>query len=256
MARDRTSRRGRDADVRDGSALADLAGFLAAYPPFDPLDDQALAAVAGSRHASTRFAAGRARPRRVRRRRVSRSSSCSSGGSSCGTTADGSAAPPDEHLGPGGLFGFSAMLTERSIGPRAVAAEAVDGRAGSRRPRSWPPSPRREGARFLAEQLAPAPAAARGRADLQPVSTSSSGAQPLVVGPDATVGEVARVDDATRPGVCRRRPAPTTATGWSPTRCCGSGCSSTGSPVGTPVREVMVDLAAGRRARRRPPPRR
>ena len=29
---------------------------------------------------------------------------------------------PDERLGPGGLFGFSSMLTERSIGPRAVAA--------------------------------------------------------------------------------------------------------------------------------------
>ena len=31
-------------------------------------------------------------------------------------------AEPGEVLGPGAVFGFSAMLTERSIGPRAVAA--------------------------------------------------------------------------------------------------------------------------------------
>jgi CBS domain-containing protein len=30
---------------------------------------------------------------------------------------------PDERLGPGGVFGFSAMLTERSLGPRVVAAD-------------------------------------------------------------------------------------------------------------------------------------
>ena len=31
----------------------------------------------------------------------------------------------DERLGPGGIFGFSAMLIKRSVGPLAVAADAV-----------------------------------------------------------------------------------------------------------------------------------
>ena len=44
----------------------------------------------------------------------------------------------DEILGPGGVFGFSAMLTERSVGPRAVAdGEVVVARIPAR---SRPPS--------------------------------------------------------------------------------------------------------------------
>lgn len=33
---------------------------------------------------------------------------------------------PDEQLGPGGVFGYSAMLTERSVGPRVVAADVTE----------------------------------------------------------------------------------------------------------------------------------
>jgi CBS domain-containing protein len=61
--------------------------------------------------------------------------------------------PPDEVLGPGGLFGFSAMLTERSVGPRVVAS----GRARvARIPGSVASTAflSRQGARFLAQSLA------------------------------------------------------------------------------------------------------
>src|SRR4029450_599898 len=39
--------------------------------------------------------------------------------------ADALGAVADQRLGRGGVFGFSAMLTERSLGPRAVAVDAV-----------------------------------------------------------------------------------------------------------------------------------
>src|ERR1700712_3957133 len=32
-------------------------------------------------------------------------------------------APADERIGPGGIFGFSTMLTRRSVGPLAVAVD-------------------------------------------------------------------------------------------------------------------------------------
>jgi CBS domain-containing protein len=59
---------------------------------------------------------------------------------------------PDETLGPCGLFGFSAALTERAIGPRAVAATDV---VVARLPAAavTPAFATAEGARFLAEQV-------------------------------------------------------------------------------------------------------
>jgi CBS domain-containing protein len=67
------------------------------------------------------------------------------------------AEPPDEVLDPGGLFGFSAMLTERSVGPRVRAT----GHARVARipgALATPVFTSRQGARFLAQSLA-----ARGR---------------------------------------------------------------------------------------------
>jgi CBS domain-containing protein len=60
---------------------------------------------------------------------------------------------PDELLGPGGLFGFSAMLTGRAIGPRAVAA--ADGTVVARIPGDLvaPAFTSRSGAEFLATQI-------------------------------------------------------------------------------------------------------
>jgi CBS domain-containing protein len=60
----------------------------------------------------------------------------------------------DEARGPGGVFGFSAMLTERSVGPRVVAESDV---VVARIPASLaaPAFASRTGARFLAETMTP-----------------------------------------------------------------------------------------------------
>ena len=60
---------------------------------------------------------------------------------------------PDETVGPGGIFGFSAILTGRAIGPRAVAATDVD---VVRVPREAVAAAfaSAEGARFLVEAAA------------------------------------------------------------------------------------------------------
>src|SRR5581483_7652082 len=67
------------------------------------------------------------------------------------TLADG----PDEVMAPGDIFGFSAMLTERSIGPRAVAAADV---LVARIPAALasPVFTSQPGARFLAENVSSA----------------------------------------------------------------------------------------------------
>ena len=97
---------------------------------------------------------------------------------------------PDEILGPGGVFGFSAMLTERSIGPRAVAVgSATVARIPA--PLAGAAFATRRGARFLAETMSRSP---RG------TSVPSYGSvdelverDPLVVDSSTAVGEVARL---------------------------------------------------------------
>jgi CBS domain-containing protein len=94
----------------------------------------------------------------------------------------------DQHLGPGGVFGFSAMLTERSLGPRAVAVDAV---VVAAIPESVvePAFASRQGARFLAAQGA----VARGRAGLSSYSLVDEIIEPhpLEVDADDPIGEVA-----------------------------------------------------------------
>jgi CBS domain-containing protein len=93
----------------------------------------------------------------------------------------------DQHLGPGGVFGFSAMLTERSLGPRAVAVDAV---VVAAIPESAvePAFASRQGARFLAAQ-----GVARGRAGLSSYSLVDEIIEPhpLEVDADDPIGEVA-----------------------------------------------------------------
>jgi CBS domain-containing protein len=98
--------------------------------------------------------------------------------------------PPDETIGPGGLFGFSAMLTERSVGPRVVAA----GRTRvARIPGSVASSAfmTRQGARFLARSLA-------ARASGPPTIPTYSNVEelitvpPVVARPGDTAADVAR----------------------------------------------------------------
>jgi CBS domain-containing protein len=167
---------------------ADLARFLAAYPPFDRLDEEtrtALAAVARVDEYATgelvldAFATASVDVHVVVSGRVELwDDQARLGG------------PPDEVMGPGGLFGFSAMLTERSIGPRAVAAVPS---TVARIPETaaLPVFTSRQGARYLAERLAAVPV----RPEVGPTYSTVDElvrSAPLVVGPDASVAEVAR----------------------------------------------------------------
>ena len=62
---------------------------------------------------------------------------------------------PDERLGPGEVFGFSSMLTERSVGPRVMAAGRTEVAAIPASAVS-PAFTSTDGARFLAERMSAA----------------------------------------------------------------------------------------------------
>lgn len=100
----------------------------------------------------------------------------------------GSAA--DERLGPGGLFGFSAMLTEQSLGPRVVAVQPVTVAvfpASIARP-AFATS---QGARFLAEQASVA--RPRTAPDVYSLVDDLLVTPPLIVQPTDSVADVARL---------------------------------------------------------------
>lgn len=100
--------------------------------------------------------------------------------------------PPDERLGPGGVFGFSATLTERSVGPRAVAAASETQVARIPASVVSPAFASRRGARFLAEEVS---SARRGtvRAPTYSIIDELIVSDPLVVDPATSAGEVARL---------------------------------------------------------------
>jgi CBS domain-containing protein len=159
----------------------DLTALLAGYPPFDSLPPEALEAVAAAASIG-RFARGElvydaftgptAEVFLVIAGRVE-----------LWNDADALGGPADQVLGPGGLFGFSSMLTERAVGPRAVAA----GDAAVA-----PAFASRTGARFLAEQVSSAgrPAAA---APAYSTVDDLIVRPPVVVDPTTTVAETARL---------------------------------------------------------------
>ena len=99
---------------------AELAAILAAYPPFDALDPTIRATVAAAATVDA-YEPGQlvldafADP-------TVEVFVVLTGGVDLWNESGGTGRPADEKLGPGGVFGFSAMLTERSVGPRAVAA--------------------------------------------------------------------------------------------------------------------------------------
>ncbi|MEO7234772.1 MAG: DUF294 nucleotidyltransferase-like domain-containing protein [Lapillicoccus sp.] len=138
----------------------ELGTALAAYPPFDALSPAALEAVvsASSVHA---YAPGElvldafANP-------TTEVYVILTGRVDLWKDARADGLPADERLGPGGVFGFSAMLTERSVGPRALAS-ADDTQVAVVPARAVRPVfASQRGARFLAEQFArPQPAAGR-----------------------------------------------------------------------------------------------
>jgi CBS domain-containing protein len=171
-----------------GMDVADLAAFLARHPPFDSVGAAALEAIAqGSR--VDRFADGDLILDAFRNPSVE-VFVVIEGRVHLWNDADTPADGPDEVVSPGGVFGFSAMLTERSIGPRAVATGAV---VVARIPAALaaPVFTSRRGARFLTEIVS----SARRRVPAAPTYSLVDDLivrPPLVVEPTTPVVEVAR----------------------------------------------------------------
>jgi CBS domain-containing protein len=168
--------------------VADLAAFLARRPPFDSVGATALEAIAqGSR--VDEFADGDLILDAFRNPSVE-VFVVLEGHVHLWNDADTRADGPDEVVSPGGMFGFSAMLTERSIGPRALAAgEVVVARVPAAL--AAPVFTSRRGARFLVEIVS----SARGRVPAAPTYSLVDDLivrPPLVVEPSTPVAEVAR----------------------------------------------------------------
>lgn len=166
----------------------DLAGFLAGCAPFDCLD-----------HAELTRLAERATVTRHRRGAVLLDAFSTapdavfaviSGRVDVWNDADRITEAADESLGPGGLFGFSAVLTQRTIGPRAVTAGPATVAAI---PASAvvPVFASRTGARFLAETIT---ATSRRTAETPTYTTVDEllVRPPLVVDPSLPVDDLAR----------------------------------------------------------------
>jgi CBS domain-containing protein len=165
-----------------------LASFLAEHPPFDSLERGALEQIAETATVQhfddgalilDAFADPGAEVHVV-----------VSGTVDLWNNADLVGEAADERLGPGGVFGFSAMLTERSVGPRAVAVGAATV-ARIPAPVVAPAFTSPRGARFLAEHVT---AASRRLTGAPSYSTVDEliWAEPLLVAPDAPAGDVAR----------------------------------------------------------------
>ena len=166
----------------------DLTALLAGYPPFDALSPDALRAVAAAA-SILHFRRGEL----VHDAFVEPTAEVFlviAGRVELWNGSDALSEPADEVLGPGGVFGFSAMLTERSVGPRAVAATEA---TVARMPGSVaaPAFTSRQGARFLAERVS-----AAGRPGPRAPAYSTVDElivrAPVVVDPSATADEVAR----------------------------------------------------------------
>ena len=167
----------------DRDVLVDL---LRRYPPFDALSDDARASMA---HAADirRFGPGElildAFTAAVVEVFV-----VMTGQVDLWDDADRLGETADERLGVGGVFGFSAMLTERSLGPRVAAAEPTTVAAI---PASVvePAFASRQGARFLVNQGV----SLRQRSGLPSYSLVADlvDGEPPVVAPGDTLAEVA-----------------------------------------------------------------
>jgi CBS domain-containing protein len=174
----------------------DLAAFLAQHPPFDSLGPDALGEIALEAQVD-RFADGDL----ILDAFSSRTDEVFvvvTGRVRLWTDADRVTEEAAQILVPGGVFGFSAMLTERFIGPRAIAAGRT---TVARIPASLaaPAFASRRGARFLAETMSTAYRSAPGIPTYSVVDELIEQA-PLVVEASTPVGEVAeRMTDREQP---------------------------------------------------------
>ena len=171
----------------------DLVALLAGYAPFDALEPAALRAVAAAASVH-RF--GRGEP--VYDGFTDSTSEVFlvlAGRVELWNDVERLHEPPDEHLGPGGVFGFSTMLTERALGPLAVATTDA---TVARIPGAvvLPAFASRPGARFLAEQVTSAGRATPAATPAYSTVDELIVKPPVVVPPTTTVGEVARLMSA------------------------------------------------------------
>ena len=110
---------------------------------------------------------------------------------------DGLGEAADERLGVGGVFGFSAMLTERSLGPRVVAVDAVTV-AAIPAAVVEPAFASRQGARFLAHQGVNQGVSLRQRTGLPSYSLVADlvdGEPPVVAATDTLAAVAARMTE-------------------------------------------------------------
>ncbi|MET0692713.1 MAG: putative nucleotidyltransferase substrate binding domain-containing protein [Propionibacteriaceae bacterium] len=185
-----SSRNQNDADQNDADQDADLAvlrTFLGAHPPFDALSDDERAPMSAAA-TIRRFEPGAEILDAFTQPSVA-VFVVMSGQVDLWHDADRIGEPADERLGVGGVFGFSAMLTERSVGPRVVAVDHVVA-AAIPAAAVEPAFASRRGARFLAEQGTVTRRVGHPSYSLVDELIVS---KPLVVAPDDHVADVARL---------------------------------------------------------------
>ena len=168
--------------------VEDLGAFLSGHAPFDALDGEQLTRLAGAARtlhveAGAEIIDAFVEPTQFIYMIVE-------GEVDLWNSVDLTDDQADERLGAGGVFGFSALLTQRTVGPRAVAVRpttliALPASAVTPAFSSVP------GARFLATHLSesnrqPAGAASYGTVDELIVNP------PVIVGPATPIGDVAR----------------------------------------------------------------
>lgn len=172
-----------------GMAEVDLAVFLAEHPPFDSLGPDALGAIARAAQMQ-QFGDGDLILDAFTTRTDEVFVVIDGRVHLRWTDDDKAHEEPAMVLGPGGVFGFSAMLTKRLIGPRAVAAAPT---TVARIPGSVaePAFTSRRGARFIAENMSAAHPGGPGMPTYSLIDELIE-RRPLVVGANTPVGDVAR----------------------------------------------------------------
>ena len=166
----------------------DLVGLLGGHAPFDSLDAAALREVAAA-STLTQYATGTL----LLDAFVDRTDAVFvivAGAADMWNTRDGANDAPDERLRAGGVFGFSALLTQRLVGPRVLAVgdttvARIPGRVVG------PAFSSVHGARFLADQLSVAHERPPGYPSYGVVDELIV-SEPLVVAPGDSLADVAR----------------------------------------------------------------
>ncbi len=176
----------------------EFARFLAEHPPFDSLDRYGLATLAEAAQLQD-FSAGEVVVDAFAEPTVE-VFVVVEGRVGLWNEADRLAGPAQERLGPGSLFGFSAMLTGQPVGPRTVALRRT---TVARLPEAavLPAFTSRGGIRFLASEVS---TALRGRAGAPTYATVSDllRTAPLVVAGTEPVRSVVRAMSDRDVGYC------------------------------------------------------